>query len=132
LFVLSLNESEFRLGSRLAEDKCADGFFRNGHVALPTDPIVADQIIDNRWRNSMTRERVDTISRGALVDNEEINVAVNIVEQLALSIDLHNSACSRGGSATDTTVGRTRILTGEVIAGNCGCSHVGAFQCWVH
>jgi hypothetical protein len=54
LFVLSLNEREVRLGSRLAEEECADGFFRNGHVALPTDPIFADQIIDNRWRNSVT------------------------------------------------------------------------------
>jgi hypothetical protein len=51
LFVLSLNEDEFRLRSRLAEDEYADSCFRADHVAQPTDPIVADQLIDNRWNN---------------------------------------------------------------------------------
>jgi hypothetical protein len=51
LFVLSLNEGEFRLRSRLAEDEYADSCFRTGYVAQPTDPIFADQLIDNRWNN---------------------------------------------------------------------------------
>jgi hypothetical protein len=76
LFVLSLNESEFRLWSGLAGEECEDCCFRAGHVARPTDAIVADQFIDNCWRNSMTGERVDAIPRGPLVNNEEINVAV--------------------------------------------------------
>jgi hypothetical protein len=49
--VLSLNEGEFWLRSRLAEDEYADCCFRTEHVAQPTDPIVADQLIDNRWNN---------------------------------------------------------------------------------
>jgi hypothetical protein len=100
-----------------------------GHVALPTDAIATDQFINDGRPDSMLGEREDTIPRTALVNDEEINVAVSIVGQVAVSSDLHDSACSRGGFAPDITVGRTRILTGEVIAGDCGCSHVGAFQC---
>jgi hypothetical protein len=129
LFVLSLNESEFRLCSGLAIEECEDCCFRAGHVASPTDAIATDQFINDGRRDSMLGEREDTIARATLINHQEINVAVSIVKMVAVSSDLHDSARSRGGFATDITVGRTRILTGEVIAGDCGCSHVGSFQC---
>jgi hypothetical protein len=91
LFVLSLNESEFRLCSGFAIEECEDCCFRAGHVASPADAIATDQFINDGRRDSMPGEREDTIAWATLVNNEEINVAVSIVVQVAVSTDLQTA-----------------------------------------
>jgi hypothetical protein len=103
-FVIWLDKCEFWLWSRFAIDVCADCFFDAGHVAQATDAIVTDELIDHCWRDLMTGERVDAIPRVTLVNNEEIYVAVSIVEQVAALIELHDSPRSPGMFSTNITV----------------------------
>jgi hypothetical protein len=112
LFVLSLNEGEFRLGRGLAIEECQDCCFRSGHVASPADAIATNQFINDGRRDSTLGEREDTIARATLINHQEINVAVSTVGQVSVSSDLHDSARSRGGFATDITVGRTGLTSG--------------------
>jgi hypothetical protein len=126
LFVLSLNESEFRLGSGLAPEECEDCCFRAGHVALTADGIATDQFINDGRRHLMLGERINPIPRTALVNDQEIEVSARMVGQVAVRSDLHDSARS-GVLAANSSVAGTAILAREVIAVDSGFSHVSSF-----